>query len=105
MHFADLRIPLAIALLLAVLLDALITRTGWTFPELALAEKFKQSRKNKKLTPNTNIPSAAAVESIPQKQTKVEQEAKQDKPEQKEAPPLSNTDRQSRFSRAKKGRK
>ncbi|MFT5904935.1 MAG: hypothetical protein ACI9E1_000524 [Cryomorphaceae bacterium] len=105
LHYADLRIPLAIALLLAVLLDALITRTGWTFPELALTEKFKQSSKNKKLTPSTNIPSAPEVESIPQNPAKPEQKVNQNKPEQKAPHTPPNTNRQSRFSRAKKGRK
>ncbi|MGJ8655047.1 MAG: VWA domain-containing protein [Akkermansiaceae bacterium] len=95
LHYADLRIPLAIALLIAVLLDALITRTGWTFPELALAQKWNQSRNQQKLTP-TPAPKETTKETT-------KQQSPEPTPTSTEQPP--NTTRQSRFSRAKKGRK
>ena len=38
-HLADLRIPLAIALLVTILLDALVTRTGWKLPEFSFITK------------------------------------------------------------------
>lgn len=81
---ADLRIPLTIALLIAILLDALITRTGWSFPELAIAEKINRNKTNKtKPTPDI-INTPTTTTNTP-------------KPEQ--------TSRSSRYSRAKKGRK
>ncbi len=91
LHYADLRIPLAIALLIAVLLDALITRTGWKFPELALAKTWNQPKQNKTSSPTTNT--------SPTKQPHTQA------PQQTEQPTPPDTNRQSRFSRAKKGRK
>jgi hypothetical protein len=57
-HSADLRIPLAIAALVLILLDALVTRTGWKLPLLAggasqvsKAQTKKQASNTKKKTP------------------------------------------------------
>jgi len=117
LHFADLRIPLAIALLIAVLLDALITRIGWNFPELGLAEKWQKYRQQQKLTPATNIPNESShdeteyTSSTPvvnqTKKTKKEPTEKPVevlKPQETEATEPESK-RQSRFARAKKGRK
>ena len=41
---ADIRLPLLLALFLAMLLDALITRTGWRMPEFALAARTAGNR-------------------------------------------------------------
>ena len=59
LHFAGLRIALAIALLIAVLLDALITRIGWNFPELGITEKWQEFKKQRALSPSTNIPDSS----------------------------------------------
>ena len=111
-HFADLRIPLSIALLIAVLLDALITRTGWQFPELGIIEKWKNARKNKIITPADNIPSSTSssqiIADLPQEKAKLKRphpKKKKAVQEEQSIPEEPSTDRQSRFSRAKKGRK
>ncbi len=108
-HYADLRAPLAITLLIAVLLDALITRTGWKFPELALAERLNKAKpkKKKKLTSNPTTTTEIA-ENLPQATTHNHNPENNTQPQEtKKAPtPIQpNTDRASRFSRAKKGRK
>ena len=119
LHFADLRIPLAIALLMAVLLDALITRIGWNFSELDVIEKWQEFRKQKTPIPTVNIPSKSndlatdteytSTVPIPNQTIELKREEKikskvKVKTEELEKPPVPS-DRQSRFSRAKKGRK
>lgn len=105
LHYADLSIPVAITLLIIILLDALITRTGWKFPELALTEKFNlsKSKKIKNLTPTPNISDTET--STPVATTQEIKSKNSQPPAPTSTTDPSDTDRQSRFSRAKKGKK
>ncbi len=119
LHFADLRIPLAIALLITVLLDALITRIGWNFPELAIVEKWQNMKKQRELAtePATHIPNASNNDNAEYTSTVTGMHAsKKSKPaKNKQSTPTAQpeetnpnipaNDRESRFARAKKGRK
>lgn len=111
MHFADLRIPLAIALMVLMLIDALFTRTGWKMPQFEFIKNFKAARE-KSQTSKAAI-EATAVSNISNPIT-----PEVSKPAPKKAPDKApqnsqvfdekqaeDTQRQSRFSRAKKGRK
>jgi len=97
-HYADLRLPLGLALLIFVLLDALITRTGWKFPELGLAEKRQRTKKENTHTDN-ELPTITPFSEPTSVKTT------ESNTEEKSSSASSSTDRQSRFSRAKKGRK
>ena len=118
LHFADLRIPLTIVLLIIVLLDALITRIGWSFPSLDITEKWKKHRQQQQLTPITNLSVEPNNETKYTSTTPVTNQAQQPKKKQVTKPTKktkpkteknetteSTSNRQSRFSRAKKGRK
>ncbi len=101
----NLRIPLAITLLVLILLDALITRTGWQLPLLEKLPSRKRSKPQKAKQPATkaNTPQAeftatsdttsdqSNVITAPSKET-THQQAKQS----------SATSRSSRFDRAKR---
>lgn len=81
-HETDLRIPLVIAALLFILLDALVTRTGWKLPLPAVG---KGGGKKVTLdTPSSDVPDVTIPPTAP-------------KPE---APPTAS--RSSRFDRAKR---
>lgn len=84
----ELRIPLAIALLLFILLDAFVTRTGWTLPSLPKQWKFTKGGKRvspvapAKVTPKVEIPKEVDAEAVPKK--------------------ADESQRRSRYNRAKK---
>lgn len=117
LHYADLRLPIAITLLVFMLIDALLTRTGWRLPELDLIQRFKTSRQQSKATQEALVTSTIPnqVRNQTPSTTQTEEAAlpkvKPAKPESVTAKEkavntdASQTQRQSRFSRAKKGRK
>lgn|GEM_PF-1740594 len=83
----SLSVPLGIALLLMVLLDALITRTGWKLPEFGKREKAsKQSKPKKVKAEKPAVQKAAAADSKPT-----------ERPTEVQIP----SERRSRFQRAK----
>ena len=113
MHFADLRLPLAIALIVLMLLDALITRTGWSLPQLDIIKRLKESRAAAKLetatATTTNIPSESYTYTTPSTSATKPKQKPEEKPTpvatiSKEEPTEPKTNRQSRFARAKKGK-
>ena len=84
----SLRLPLGIALVLILLADALLTRTGWKLPQLALPNRVPQAPRVKASKPKgadkaTPLPSVIAA------------------PEAPEAPPQDESARSARFQRAK----
>jgi len=93
-HETDLRIPLVIAALLLILLDALITRTGWKLPLPAIGKNKKESHRNAP----ANITNSAAT---------VSQASPDDIPTSVNTPDVSSpappsSSRSSRFDRAKR---
>ncbi len=111
LHYADLRMPLAITLLMLILLDALLTRTGWRLPEFDFIQRFRSSRERSKATQEALV-TATVSNQIPappveeKKKEKIPQAKSKGKPSiaKSENNEDSQTQRQSRFSRAKKGR-
>ncbi|MBT8036145.1 MAG: VWA domain-containing protein [Verrucomicrobiae bacterium] len=92
-HRTDLRIPLAIGALLLVLLDALVTRTGWKFPQPAIASGKKSRVQKPRTTEDTqekqHAPSSPATPP--------------DRPSSHPTKPAQQeTSRRSRFDRAKR---
>ncbi len=83
----SLRLPLGIALLLLVLTEALLTRTGWKLPQLSLPQRTPQEPRPKIRTPKP-VPQAA-----PQPPPSA--------PVETPVSPPSETERRSRFQRAK----
>lgn len=83
----SLSVPLGIALLVMVLLDALITRTGWKLPEFGKREKVVKQAKPKKV--KGKKPEAAKVAVVEQKPTA--------RPAEEQLP----SERRSRYQRAK----
>jgi len=84
----SLNLPLGIALLFLVLVEALITRTGWKLPEFvkrAKAEKVAKPKKAAKVKKSKPVKREVNVEEVP---AKTESE--------------SISDRRSRFQQAKK---
>ena len=111
LHYADLRPPLTIALLIIILIDALLTRTGWKLPEFDIFKRRKTTKPKSKseqeiipsfssttaaITPNT-IPNAVAE--TKSATPKAKSATPKDLPDPDPTLPPSN--RQSRFSRAK----
>ena len=100
-HQADLRIPLAVVALLLILLDALITRTGWKLPLPSLAELAKKSSSAtgralsspNELTPPDTKPTAPHQAAQPSQSTQ---------PDPGKPPATAETTRSSRFDRAKR---
>lgn len=100
-QFADVRLPLLIAALLAILIEALLTRTGWKLPVMALARSSSKKPRHtaqtaqaaedhrERLRPAATAPTPSAAE-----------------PAAAAAAPTSDTtdesQRASRFARAKK---
>lgn len=106
-HRADLRIPLAILALILLVLEALVTRTGWKLPMPKVAKKPKvESRTDAEHVPVTPVP--VESEAKPSPAPKPETPTVTVKPVQakKAEPPESTptTSRSSRFDRAKKRR-
>ncbi len=111
-HQADLRIPLAIAALLLILLDALITRTGWKLPMPSFAStgggsSSKKSKKQKKAAKisteaDTLVTSTTESPSPVVKPTAPGQPVQPTQPRPGNTPPKQETTRSSRFDRAKR---
>lgn len=111
-HQADLRIPLAIAALLLILLDALITRTGWKLPMPSFAStgggsSSKKSKKQKKAVKisteaDTLVTSTTESPSPVVKPTALGQPVQPTQPGPSNTPPKQETTRSSRFDRAKR---
>lgn len=97
-HIAEtsLFIPLGVLLVLLIIADALVTRTGWAMPEFALPRLPKKSAKPARIKPVAK-PSPAPV-SPPQKSELHEPGIKNP------PPPTEESSRSERFQRAK-GRK
>ena len=83
----SLRLPLGIALLLLVLTEALLTRTGWKLPQLSLPQRTPQEPRPKFRTPKP----------VPQATPQPPPSAPVETP----VSPPSETERRSRFQRAK----
>ena len=81
----SLRLPLGIALVLILLADALLTRTGWKLPQLALPNRVPQAPRVKlaKLNRAENLAPLSPVIAAP------------------DAPPQDESARSARFQRAK----
>ena len=84
----SLRLPLGIALILIVLADALLTRTGWKLPQLALPNRIPRAPrvkipKLKRAEKTAPLPPVVAVPDVPK------------------APPQEESARSARFQRAK----
>ena len=92
----NLRIPLLIALLSLILLEALITRTGWTMPLPSLGKRPAKTAK-KKETIIQDLPT-----NQPQKVSKEKPTSKGDPTPPPKKQPKPQTSRSSRFDRAKK---
>ena len=97
-YSSNLRLPLVIAALLLILLDALISRMGWTLPSFAVPQgKLPKKTKNKKpLVTSETEANHEKTNSTPTKEP--------DLPPKNEGAPPPNTpsQRTSRFDRAKR---
>ena len=94
----DLRIPLVILALVLILLDALITRTGWKLPLPAL-------NTNKKVSATPERPISEVTTNTPQPTPTASEPAKDTvKPPSTESPAAPSSSRSSRFDRAKRKR-
>lgn len=88
----SLRLPLVISLLVLVLLEALVTRTDWKLPEFALPERKAKVAKTKVVKPKATpspTPPVITDEPAPTSQAPMAEV------------PLEDTDRRSRYQRAK----
>jgi uncharacterized membrane protein len=111
---SDIRLPLLIALLIGLLLDALITRTGWRMPEFALAARTASrhaTKRDRKLTEeNAKRIRAEAAKAKEDEARRKEKTSSPIAPTPEElggkpAPRRTTADeRRSRFKRAKKGK-
>ena len=102
-HSADLRIPLAITVLILILLDALITRTGWKLPLPSIgprqnSQKASKTRTTSSKQDHSQIPTATETPSPPK--TTKPSPATQPTPTQTTEKP--KTTRSARFDRAKR---
>lgn len=100
-HSADLRIPLAVAALLLVLLDALVTRTGWRLPLPAsgagkTARTGRPTNSPPEKQPSPTAPGATEAASDPGTPGPAAQ------PAPGKAAARAETERSSRFDRAKR---
>ena len=82
------RLPLGIALVLIILADALLTRTGWKLPQLALPNRIPRAARVKIPRPKraekaAPLPAVIAVPDVPK------------------MPPQEESARSARFQRAK----
>jgi len=86
----NLRLPLGIALVLLVLLEALLTRTGWKLPQFALPQREPRAK-----IPKTIMPKRVAPQTVPEVPAEPSTSAPQLPPE------LEESARRSRYQRAK----
>jgi uncharacterized membrane protein len=91
-HESSLRIPIIVAILLLVLLEALLTRTEWKLPQLASGFSFSKIKQPKKLTLKVAKPKKEILFSPKQEPTQSEQITQEE---------LESTERSSRYQRAK----
>jgi len=104
-HLTDLRIPLAIAALLIILLEALITRTGWGWisPKRALVSESKpSSKRNKEVSFSERTSTVAATAASPPSPPQETPPSPLTQPSSSTTPPKVETPRSSRFDRAKR---
>jgi hypothetical protein len=108
-HSTDLRLPLAIAILVLMLFEALISRMGWHLPVLFTA-KPRTAKRRKAVAggaPVTDVP-VHASEPGPEPAKPVVSEKPSSAPApQPESSPTADPDdtqRRSRFDRAKRGK-
>lgn len=112
-HSADLRIPLAIVALLLILLDALVTRTGWKLPLPAIgsgkAPKHKKTAQKKPQVSTADTPvddgatSPVTTQTSPQPPSPTTGDpAPPTQPTSTKSPDKPETTRSSRFDRAKR---
>jgi hypothetical protein len=93
-RFTDMQSLLLLTALVLMLIEALVTRTGWQMPEWAFAG-WKKKREAK--------PTRATKQHQERlKERVVEKTAEAAQPEPKPTPPTPEVDRQNRFARAKK---
>ena len=97
-YTSNLRVPLCVFALLIILLDALISRMGWTLPSLT---SYKPApRKNNK--PVSAPPAQALPPKPSDSESKGQVQSEAPAPSNDAPPPSSPTERTSRFDRAKK---
>ena len=111
-HSANLLIPLAVAALLVLLLEALVTRTGWKLPLLAAGPRKKPSPKKKAATetiaPTTTVVDDGSSTTIPKQKSRTPEVEKSPPTQPAPSKPANQatdqpeTTRSSRFSRAKR---
>lgn len=108
-HSTRLRIPLAIAIMLLLLIDTLITRTGWKLPQLGLLQKIQAGVRNTVTTtaPPSKRPARDEQSATPKKPLAGTSEPRPSvKPPIKNKPPGDHAEggqtRSSRFDRAKR---
>jgi hypothetical protein len=94
-HETSLRLPLAILILLLVLAEALFTRTGWKLPLPAIPDSWRRER-----IARPRIPRVKKAESV-DASVPITEEPEPITPEIQQAPPLDESARRSRFTRAK----
>ena len=87
--------PLIIIALILILLDALITRTGWKLPLPAIGKRNQKTLNSAATT--TTVPAKSSTPPNPQAAP-----AKQQKTVQSPEPKLPESSRSSRFDRAKR---
>ena len=110
-HSADMRIPLAVSALLLILLDALMTRTGWKLPLPSVGGGRKHTPATADAAvagADAGVPETAVTTDAPEPvaaKTAVPEPIASRKARPQEptaAPPAQETSRSSRFDRAKK---
>lgn len=98
--YASIQAWLLIALLAGILLDALITRTGWQMPQLSLVSRIpKRARKLRVKPAKAEQPSERLKDSVATPETAKPPEPQEEPPPEPAAPPKSA---RSRFARAKR---
>ncbi|MFD0892024.1 VWA domain-containing protein [Luteolibacter ambystomatis] len=96
-HEASLKLPLAIALMGLILAEALFTRTGWKLPAFSLpAGKRVRTPRPARVAKSRTAASTPVVEEMPEPEAD-----DQPVPNVPQMPPTEDTDRRSRFQRAK----
>jgi hypothetical protein len=95
---SDLRGVFAIILLVVLLLDALITRTGWIFPQLSTLTSIKIPRPARASNKGEKVPASGVTTT---KVTKTKSDKALEKAEPEPVKPTA-TQRRSRYNRAKR---
>ncbi len=107
-HTFSLQIPLLIAILVLMILDALISRTGWQFPELTWSKGLFSIPQNKKATREKQLQEKASSEQISEAAPAVTVQSPSSKATPSPPSPPKQTptqeSRQQRYQRAKRRR-